>query len=247
LAVAFFAASATAGLLGLVDQRTLFGVSVWAKPAKFFLSISIQSATVAWAMTQLAPTECRRSGVRRLIALYFFCAVTEMAYISLQAARGLPSHFNRASPLYVTLYALMGVGAVTMLVVTGYIGMCILRRPREDAPPVLARAAGLGLVLGALLGGAAGAYMSIGSGHWVGGQPTDAAGLPLVGWSSTGGDLRVAHFFGLHATQVIVLVGWLVSAQSPTRANRIVSVAALGWSTVAIALFAQAVLGHALL
>jgi hypothetical protein len=247
LAVAFFAASATAVLLGFVDQRTLLGVSVWAKPAKFFLSISIQSATVAWALTQLARTECRRSAVRRLIALYIFCAVTEMAYISLQAARGLPSHFNRESPLYATLYALMGVGAVTMLVVTGYVGSRILQRPREDAPPVLARAAGLGLVLGALLGGVAGAYMSAGSGHWVGGQLTDVFGLPIVGWSTTGGDLRVAHFFGLHATQAIVLVGWFVSALSPPRANRIVNVVALGWSTVTVGLFAQAVLGRPLL
>jgi hypothetical protein len=247
LAVTFFAAAALSVLLGLLEHRTLFGASVWAKPAKFFLSISIQSATVAWAMTQLAATERRRRGVRLSVVLYVFCAVTEMAYITLQASRGLPSHFNRESPLYIALYALMGVGAITMLAATGYVGICILRRPRLDASPVLARAAGLGLVLAALLGGAAGAYMSARPGHWVGGLSTDAAGLPIVGWSSTGGDLRVAHFFGLHASQAIALIGWLVSALPPARANRIVNVAGLAWSTATIALFAQAVLGRPLL
>jgi hypothetical protein len=89
--------------------------------------------------------------------------------------------------------------------------------------------------------------MSVGSGHWVGGLATDAAGLPLVGWSTTGGDLRVAHFFGLHASQAIALIGWLVSTLPPARANRIVNVAGLAWSAATVALFAQAVLGRPLL
>ena len=43
---------------------------------------------------------------------------------------------------------------------------------------------------------------SMGS-HWIGGDQTDATGLPVFGWSTTGGDLRVAHFLGLHVMQAL--------------------------------------------
>ncbi len=48
------------------------------------------------------------------------------------------------------------------------------------------------------------------NGHWIGGTPSDAAGLPLMGWSRDGGDLRVAHFFATHALDFIPLAAWVI-------------------------------------
>jgi hypothetical protein len=65
--------------------------------------------------------------------------------------------------------------------------------------------AGLGLVLPLTLI-TAGTMSAIGS-HWIGGAPSDAGGLALMGWARDGGDLRVAHFFATHAMHLVPLFG----------------------------------------
>lgn len=43
-----------------------------------------------------------------------------------------------------------------------------------------------------------------------GSQPPAGIGLPVVGWHLTGGDVRPAHFLGVHAQQLIPLAGFLL-------------------------------------
>jgi hypothetical protein len=82
--------------------------------------------------------------------------------------------------------------------------------------------------------------------HFIGGDGTDASGLPFVGWSTTGGDLRIAHFFGLHAMQAMLVMGLLTARLRPTVGSRLVLVAAVAWSITAAWLFWLAVHGHPL-
>jgi hypothetical protein len=70
-------------------------------------------------------------------------------------------------------------------------------------------------------------------------------GLPIVGWSTTGGDLRVAHSIGLHGMQAVPLIGWLLASFAPVwlsaRGRALLAiVAGLTWIALTILLVWQA-------
>ena len=93
-ALAFFGLFVLVYLGTFVDARLLNGVSVWEKPAKFFLSLSLHMATLAWGLS-LLPAGDRQAPLIHAASLIFLAAASfEMLYITLQAARGEASHFN---------------------------------------------------------------------------------------------------------------------------------------------------------
>ncbi len=185
--------------LQFADPRLLAGVSVWDKPAKFFLSFIVQAATLAWAIS-LLPKPAR--GVETATKLFLAALAVEMAYMIFRASRGEASHFNTATPFAAIMYGVMGVGALLLTTTSGFVGWRVWQQRRGS---LMREAAGLGLILGAVLGTLAGAYLSSHTSHWIGGDQTDATGLGFFHWSTTGGDLRVAHFAGLHAAQALPL------------------------------------------
>jgi hypothetical protein len=192
-------------IAGLMDGRLINGVSVWEKPSKFFLSFAAHFITFAWAFHLMPAGERQKRTNRWLSYVFVVVAALELIYIAFRAARGEASHFNTESELAQILYSLMGLGALSLTAITAYFGWRVLTS-RDD---LAARAMGVGLMLGAILGTLAGGYLGAQSSHWIGGIPSDAAGLPFFHWSTTGGDLRVAHFFGLHAMQLVPLAAWL--------------------------------------
>jgi hypothetical protein len=46
----------------------------------------------------------------------------------------------------------------------------------------------------------AGGTLPVSGAHAVG-APEDGPSMPFTGWATTGGDLRIAHFAGIHARQ----------------------------------------------
>ncbi|RVT49706.1 hypothetical protein [Rubrivivax albus] len=221
-------------LLMAMDGRSFNGVSVWLKPWKFHLSVGVHLLTLALVAAALSETPGRRRALGRLSAVAVVTGVFELAYITWRASRGEASHFNVADPMAGLLYGLMGVGAVLLTGCAGVLAWWVARDRGFASGPVLQRGLALGLLAGWLLGTLTGAVVSAQSGHWVGGTPSDAGGLPLLGWSRDGGDLRVAHFFGLHAMHVLPLVAWALARWlSPRRALAAVSLFTViytGWT-----------------
>ena len=224
--VAMLIGSALMFTLQFFDARLISGVNVWDKPAKFFLSLTVQFGTVSWAMSQMPRIGAKLRSLNWAVALMLFAGWGEMGYIIFRASRAEASHFNSTSLSAVIGYALMGLGAVTLTSTAAFIGWKIWRKKSSD---LWTEAAGLALMVGAVLGTITGGYMSAQSSHWVGSVHSDANALVFFNWSTTGGDLRVAHFVGLHATQFISL-----SAMSGNKKIVYLSVAAIAALTAKI-------------
>jgi hypothetical protein len=224
-----------------IDGRLFNGVSVWEKPSKFFLSLGLHMATLSWGLALLPANFKQTPAIRWASIVFLAVAIGEVIYIAFRAARGEASHFNETTTIARLLYAAMGMGAVTLSAVTGFIGWRILKQ--ATASP-LAFATGLGFILAGGLAVPFGGYMSSQQGgHWVGGDLSDATGLPFFHWSTTGGDLRVPHFFGLHIMQALPIVGYLVRDFSRAPALSLIGLAAVIWVGLTFLIFFQAVSG----
>jgi hypothetical protein len=230
--------------LQAVDPRTLHGVSVWVKPAKFLLSVGIFALTSAWYWGYVAPERRNLRALRLTAAILIGAASFELLYIILQAARGLDSHFNIASPLYIAMYGLMGVAAVMLVGTVLPLAWQIARHPAEGLRRDFVAALAIGLLLTFLLGGGLGGYMSAQPGHSVGAHGGNVA---LFGWNRSGGDLRVAHFLGIHAQQAIPLLAALVAGLAARARWAAIAAGTLAYVALTLAVFVQAVAGRPLL
>ena len=236
-ALAFLAAFVVCALLSVIDPRQLNGISTWAKPAKFFLSLAIHMLTLGFGLA-LLPRPIRQGWTGRTVTLTMATmAILEMAYIAGRAARAEASHFNTGSAFAELAYSLMGAGAAAMMLVTILLGVQVLRHGR---PGTLTLATGWAFILSGVLTLLVGFTLGGMGSHWIGGDQTDATGLPLLGWSTTGGDLRTAHFAATHLTQVLPLAAFAGS-------RRIVVLAAAAGVAVTLALYLQALAGRPLI
>jgi hypothetical protein len=230
-----------------IDERLIAGASVWAKPLKFELSLALHMATLALLVGVLTPIVRASRTVRWSALAIAFAAIGEIMYICLQASRGRASHFNNSTPVEGFAYGLMGIGSLVLVIGPLIIGIMIWRQGRPATGAGLHLGASLGLILGCVATLiTAGVLSSSPTGHWIGSVQSDANSLPLFGWSTTGGDLRVAHFFATHAMQGLPIVGLLADRLFPAAARGAVLVATLVWALIVIATFLQALSGQPL-
>lgn len=195
----------------LVDPRSLNDISVWVKPIKFNVSFGLHLLTIIWMLSYIDPEVLRRKSSGVIVGAMSIAVALEVSYITLQAARGRPSHFNFETLIERLGYqVVMGVSVLIIVLLTFYIGVLLLRKPKPGVNVGIRWGGAIGLCLGSVLTLVVAGYLSSRSAHWVSGIPSDEGGLPIVGWSRTGGDLRVTHFFATHLMQFLPLVGLLL-------------------------------------
>ena len=169
--------------------------------------------------------------------------ILEVLYIALQSGRGVASHFNDTTALEEALFNLMGIGAVVLTTGSLVLGILIARSGGQGLSPAFRRASSPACITFAF-GIGTGMAIATNGGHWVGGVASDAGGLPIFGWARDGGDLRVAHFFGMHAMQVLPLFALAADRLAPRRASVLVAGFALLYCAATIGVLAQAYAGR---
>src|SRR5690606_7030633 len=236
------AALIPAALAAWLDPRTLGGVDVWAKPMKFMAAIGLYALTLAWLIGELPHKRRRTPLLRATVWTAVATGAFEAVYITWQGALGQPSHFNTSTPFHTAMFILMGMAAL-LFTATSLPVAHQLWRHADGMAPAYRLGAGLGRLLTFSAGAGGGVAMSSHCGppvgaaagpgsrlaRWSGGGRVVGAaagpGLALTGWSVTGGDLRVAHFLGVHAQQVLPLVGYLLGVAGGRHASAAVALA----------------------
>lgn len=213
---------ALASLLAIpFDDRVIQGESVWLKAFKFGFSFAAYCLSLAWLLSHM--TKLRRTGWA-FGTLFAVISAAEVGVIVAAAAAGTYSHFNTSEDPFNQVVQLAFQFVPVMFLANLVIAVIVLfQRIGDKAVTAVVR---WGLLLSSLgmfaaffivtVGGqgertavdANGNEVVLNAGHGVG--DLDGNGMFLTGWSTTGGDLRVPHFIGLHGIQVLIGVAMLL-------------------------------------
>lgn len=237
-----------AGVLVLIDSRELLGAPLWMKPFKFFISAALLSATLAYLIPRIQKATRLVQIASKVILVSL---AVELVLITWAAATETTSHFNVSSPLAIAVWSAMAGFITAVWIATMVITFVYIRF--GDSTGIIKRAFSWGMVI-SLVGMAVAFLMTgptsdqladfqgIAGAHTIGAQD-GGPGLPLFGWSTVAGDLRIPHFVGLHALQVLPVAVWLLRGRIIGRG---VDFLALGYLALLTLLTFQALVGQSI-
>lgn len=193
-------------LLQFADNEQLLGINRWVKPMKFYLSVGIMALSMGWLMYYLD----NRRKIKWYSAVIIVTMFFENGLIIMQAIRHTTSHFNVLHGGFdAGVFSLMGILITIFIIVCVLIAISFFRQKQFTISVAYLWGIRLGLVLFI--------FFSLEGGVMVGllkhtiGAADGGNGLPLVNWSRQYGDLRIAHFAGIHALQLLPLLGYYVA------------------------------------
>ena len=187
------------------EETEILGVNRWLKPFKFYSSVGIMILTMGWLMYYLND----QKKVRRYSRIMAIAMLFENGLIMMQAIRNTTSHFNSTSVFNGIVFNVMGILIMIFTVFVIFVCISFFRQKQFSIKPAYVWGIRLGLlffIIFSLEGGVMVALLR----HTVG-AVDGGPGLPLVNWSNEHGDLRIAHFLGLHSLQLLPLFGNYIS------------------------------------
>ncbi|MDX2088831.1 MAG: hypothetical protein SFX73_13320 [Kofleriaceae bacterium] len=219
VALAHASLAVVCGLLLLVDAPSVLGTHPAMKPLKFSLSIALFLGTMAIVVPMLQISPALRSVLAWVLCVTM---LVEISAIVTQAVRGVPSHFNVATPFDAFVWRTMGAAIVVGMIAAAIVAVVATIRPLVTARGVLDALQATGWRAGLwlfLLAAVSGFAMGGRHRHSVGGED-GGPGLPVLNWSTEHGDLRVPHFVAIHALQVVPIAAALLARLPIATASR---------------------------
>ena len=219
-------------ILMQTDNDQVLGVNRFLKPFKFYVSVGIMVLTMGW----LLHYDSNKKAVRRSTLVIAVSMLFENALILLQAFRNTTSHYNISSGTNTLIFNVMGIFILIFTVACIRICIRFFRQKEFSIPMPYVWGIRLGILFFIIFSLEAGLMLSQMQ-HTVG-AADGGPGLPLTNWSKEHGDLRIAHFLGIHSLQVLPLLGHYIA-----RSNRQLFIFSFLYISLVIALIIQALAG----
>ena len=188
-------------ILSQTTSVQVFNTNAWYKPFKFAFATFTYVWAMAWFCAYLPKFNVQLFNWTIIVLLSF-----EVIYIAIMAGQGLKSHYNVSTPFFSAMYSLMALAASLVTIYTAYVGLKFWTGSFPELETHYLWAIRLGILIfvlfsfqGFLMGGR--------MNHSVG-LDNDNSNLFILGWSKLVGDLRIAHFVGMHALQVLPILSF---------------------------------------
>ncbi|GHF72880.1 hypothetical protein FHX82_000634 [Amycolatopsis bartoniae] len=204
----------------LVSGTTWEGPVSYRKATTFGLSFGLTLATLAWATSFLRmPSRARAV----LLGAFTAVSVVEVALVTLQVWRGVPSHFNFETGFDTLVSMTLALGGAVIIVTVLGFTVAALRTTSGLAPSMLlALRCGLVVLVGALVVGA----LMIADGVTL-----SRGGDPQLAYT-TAGALKPVHAVAMHGILVLPALAWLLrfTPWPERRRTRVVQAAAVAYA-----------------
>jgi hypothetical protein len=169
------------------------------KPTTFGLSFGLTLINVTLIASFVSLSNRKRT---LLLGVFAAACVLETVLVSMQAWRGVPSHFNLETPFDAAVAQTLAVGGFALVAVIAALTFSAFR-DRRSLPPGLRQAIRAGLI--ALVGAQVAGAVMIGTGVRL-----VASGSPELAYA-TGGWLKPVHAVLMHGILVLPLLAWAIS------------------------------------
>ncbi len=195
--------------VAIADPRAWLGPLSWRKPVTFGLSFGAVLISITWVTSYLRLDDRRRS---LLLGIFAADCIVEVAGITIQAWRDVPSHFDNVGAFNSVIAYLLAAGGVVLVVVLGSFAAVAIRGEVDATTSMrLALRAGFALLVVGLASGVA----MIARGEILIKQGHRTAAYDSAGF------LKWTHAVSLHAGLVLPALAWWLARTPRTEADRV--------------------------